>query len=126
MTTPAGIPPRVRVTGSRRGLSPIRSRPVSRELDEQTELGDVYLDGLMRAQRRLSALVVSVAAVSLLGLPLLFTVIPATRSLALFGVPFPWLVLGVLVYPEVWLLAWWYTRQAERIEADFTEVVNPS
>ena len=41
-------------------------------------------------------------------------------------VPFPWLALGVLVYPCAWFLARWYTRQAERIEADFAEVVESS
>ena len=39
------------------------------------------------------------------------------------GVPFPWLVLGVLVYPAAWLLARAYVRQSERIETEFAELV---
>ena len=104
MTTPAGGPPqRVRVTSSRRGATPMHARPVSRDLDEQTELGDVYLDGLMRAQLRLSVAVIALTVV---------------------GLPFPWVVLGIAVYPAAWFLARWYTRQAERIEQDFAEVVD--
>ncbi len=104
----------------------MRSRPVSRELDEQTVLGDVFLAGLMRAQLRLSVAVLALMVVGLAGLPVVLALVPATRTLTIGWLPFPWLVLGGLVYPCAWFLARWYTRQAERIEADFTEVVEPS
>ena len=35
------------------------------------------------------------------------------------------LVLGVAVYPATWLAARTYVRQAERIEAEFADVVSP-
>ena len=108
------------------GAAPMRSRPVSRDLDEQTGLGDVYLDGLMRAQLRLSVAVLALTVVGLAALPVVLTLVPATRSLTVLGLPFPWLVLGITVYPAAWFLARWYTRQAERIEQDFAEVVEPS
>lgn len=104
----------------------MRTRPVARDLDEQTELGDVYLDGLMRAQLRLSTAVVALTIAGLVGLPVVLTVVPATQSITVAGLPFPWLALGVAVYPAAWFLAWWYTRQAERIEADFADVVESS
>ena len=104
----------------------MRSRPVSRELDEQTELGDVYLAGLMRAQLRLSLAVLALMVVGLTALPVVLALVPATRTLTVGPLPFPWLVLGVLVYPAAWFLARWYSRQAERIEQDFTDVVEPS
>ncbi|WP_377640187.1 hypothetical protein [Oryzobacter terrae] len=127
MTTPSGSPPpRVRVTSSRKGAATMRSRPVARELDEQTGLGDVYLAGLMRAQLRLSVAVLALMVVGLTALPVVLALVPATRTLTIAGLPFPWLVLGVLVYPTAWFLAWWYTRQAERIEQDFAEVVESS
>ncbi|HET7761572.1 MAG TPA: hypothetical protein VF140_00300 [Phycicoccus sp.] len=119
-------PQRVRVTSSRRGAARARSRPVSSDLDEQTELGDVYLDGLMREQLRLSLAVLAVTVLGLATLPVLLALVPATRSMSVAGVPLPWLVLGVGIYPAAWVLARWYTRQAERIEADFTEVVETS
>lgn len=104
----------------------MRTRPVSSDLDEQTELGDVYLYGLMRAQLRLSLAIVALTATGLVGLPTVFALVPATRTITVAGLPFPWLVLGIVIYPAAWFLAWWYTRQAERIEADFSEVVESS
>ena len=104
----------------------MHARPVSRDLDEQTELGDVYLDGLMRAQLRLSVAVIALTVVGLAALPLTLTLVPATRTITVVGLPFPWLVLGIAVYPAAWFLARWYTRQAERIEQDFAEVVDAS
>ena len=104
----------------------MHARPVSRDLDEQTELGDVYLDGLMRAQLRLSVAVIALTVVGLAALPITLTLVPATRTITVVGMPFPWLVLGIAVYPAAWFLARWYTRQAERIEQDFAEVVDAS
>lgn len=116
-------PPRVRVTSSRRGAVPVGSRPPARDLDEQTALGDVYLRGLMRAQLRLSLAVLALTALGLAALPVVLALVPATQGTTVVGVPFPWLVLGVAVYPAAWVLARWYARQSERLEADFAEVV---
>lgn len=115
---------RVRVTSARRGARRAKARPVASEIDEQTVLGDVYLEGLMRAQLRNAMLVLAVALLAVVGLPVLFVVVPSTRTLTIAGVPFPWLVLGVGLYPAAWLLARWYNRQAERVEKDFAEIVD--
>ena len=117
---------RVRVTSSRRGGARMTNTPIARDLDEQTGLGDVYLEGLMRAQFRLSLFVVGLAALGLGLFPLLLVALPVTRRLVVLGLPLPWLVLGILVYPVTWLAARWYTRAAERIERDFRDVVAPS
>lgn len=122
------MPARVRVTSSRRtAVTAVhaQSRLLARDLDEQTELGDVYLEGLMRAQLRLALMVLALMVAALGGFPLLLTLVPSTRTMTLAGVPLPWLVLGVLVYPATWLLARGYVRQAERIEADFADIVEP-
>lgn len=124
----SGLPARVRVTSSRRtAVTAVhaQSRLIARDLDEQTELGDVYLEGLMRAQLRLALTVLALMVAALGGFPLLLTLVPSTRTMTLAGVPLPWLVLGVLVYPATWLLARGYVRQAERIEADFADIVEP-
>jgi hypothetical protein len=126
VTTPPVPPKRVRVTSSRRSARPVTVTPLARDLDEQTGLGDVYLAGLMRAQLRLSLVVVGLAALGIGGLPLLLLAIPSTRSVVLLGLPFPWLVLGVLVYPTTWLLARWYAAAAERVERQFRDVVGTS
>ena len=52
-------------------------------------------------------------------LPLLFYVVPELGTIAILGLRLPWLVLGILVYPFLCGLGWWFTRTAERIEQDF-------
>ena len=117
-------PARVRVTSSRRGAATRRDlRPLTRDLDEQTDLGEVYMAGLMSAQLRLALRVLAFGAVGLGGLPLLFLLVPDTRTLEIGDVPFPWLVLGILVYPVALLVARYYVRQSERIEREFSQVV---
>ncbi len=120
-TTP---PQRVRVTSTRRDAATRRDlRPLTQDIDEQSTLGEVYMAGLMRAQLRLAALVLAFGAVGLGGLPLLFLLIPATRTLEVGRVPLPWLILAVVVYPVAIVVSRYYVRQSERIEAEFSRVV---
>ena len=58
------------------------------------------------------------------GIPLLFCARPGrpARS-SVFGLPLPWVMLGIVVYPVVYVAARVYVRNAERIEAEFTEFV---
>lgn len=81
------------------------------------------MSSLIQSQLRLALAVIAGAAVVIGGLPLLFLLVPATRTFAIFGVPLPWLLLGVAVYPVVYVAARIYVRHAERIEAEFTEFV---
>jgi hypothetical protein len=114
---------RVRVTSSRRDAALPRTRMLASDLDEQTELGDVYLGGLMRAQLRLSVAVAVLTTLGIASVPVTYALLPAARSFSVLGVPVAWLVLGVAAYPATWLLARWYIRQAERVESDFADVV---
>lgn len=98
-------------------------RPLTREIDEQSNLGEVYMSGLMTAQLRLAALVLGFGAVGLGGLPLLFLLVPATRSLEIGRIPLPWLILAVVVYPVALVVARYYVRASERIEAEFSAVI---
>jgi hypothetical protein len=124
MSTIGDGPRRVRVTSPRTSAT---RRPAThtgtREIDEQTRVGEVYMHSLIQSQLRLALAVIGGAVVVLGGLPLLFALVPATRTAAVFGVPLPWLLLGVLVYPIVYVAARIYVRHAERIEAEFTEFV---
>lgn len=117
-------PPRVRVTSSRRD-APTRStpRPLTRDLDEQSTLGEVYMSGLMAAQLRLALQVLAFGAVGLGGLPLLFLLVPATRALSFGGIPLAWLVLALVVYPVALVVARYYVRASERVEAQFSREV---
>lgn len=119
---PTPPPPRVRVTSSRVGAPARAPRRLREEIDEQTGLGDVYLRGLMRAQLRLSLSVLVAGGLLLGGIPLLLVLVPALGSTRVAGVPLPWLVLGVLVYPVALLAARYYVAASERIERQFRDV----
>ncbi|WP_237706707.1 hypothetical protein [Kribbella flavida] len=95
----------------------------TREIDEQTRVGEVYMHSLIQSQLRLALVVIAGTAVCLGSLPLLFFLVPATRTAGVFGVPLPWLLLGVVIYPVVYVAARIYVRNAERIETEFTEFV---
>jgi hypothetical protein len=97
--------------------------PVSADIDEQTRLGELYMDTLIRAQWRLSVSILASATVMIGGLPLLFYLVPGTSSLHIGPVPLPWLILGVLIYPAVWFAGRYYVRQSEQIEREFTALV---
>ncbi|WP_030717508.1 hypothetical protein [Streptomyces sp. NRRL F-2580] len=112
-------PRREIVTGVPRGARrrPPAHAPARSEISEHTTLGATYVRALMRSQLRaglgaLAALVVLVGT-----LPLLFALPRAASG------PLVWVVLGLLVYPVMWLIARWYVTRAERNEADFTGLV---
>lgn len=102
------------------------NRPPAREIDEQTELGDVYMRSLLRAQLRLGLTVLSVVGVVLGSLPIVFALEPRLAAVRVLTVRLPWLLVGVAVYPLMLAAAWWLVRGAERNEQDFSEIVERS
>jgi hypothetical protein len=121
---PTGQSRRVRVTSPRMGAARrTPARPAVDEIDEQTALGEVYMRSLLRSQLRLALVVLAATAVLLGGLPLLFALVPAVTEARVLGLPLPWLLLGVLAYPMLWLAAWYYVRHAERNESEFADVL---
>ncbi|MGP3958749.1 hypothetical protein ACTWPT_22280 [Nonomuraea sp. 3N208] len=116
-------PRRVAVTSPRTAAARRPRFPATREIDEQTRLGEVYMRSLLRTQFRLALFVCTLLACVIGGLPLLFLLIPELREVHLLGVPLPWAVLAGLIYPAFVIGAWWYVRQAERNERHFAELV---
>ncbi|WP_223166386.1 hypothetical protein [Nonomuraea sp. SYSU D8015] len=116
-------PRRVTVTSPRTAAARRPRYPATREIDEQTRLGEVYMRSLLRTQFRLALFVCTVLACVVGGLPLLFLLIPELREVHLLGVPLPWAVLAGLIYPAFVIGAWLYVRQAERNERHFAELV---
>ncbi|MET8987623.1 hypothetical protein ABZW49_19435 [Nonomuraea wenchangensis] len=114
---------RTAVTSPRTAAARRPRYPATREIDEQTGLGEVYMRSLLRTQFRLALFVCTVLACVVGGLPLLFLLIPELREVELLGVPLPWAVLAGLIYPAFVLGAWLYVRQAERNERHFAELV---
>jgi hypothetical protein len=119
-----GARARVVVTSPRTRAATRPRHPGTREIDEQTRLGEVYMRSLIRSQLRLALSVCTVVTCLVGGLPALFILAPRLGRLRLLGVPLPWLLLAGLIYPLFVACAWWYVRQAEHTERDFAELVD--
>ncbi len=96
---------------------------MGREIDEQTQLGEVYLQSLVATQLRLGLAVAALVLIPLVSLPLLFTWWTDAGRFALGPLALPWWLLGVAIYPTLVCAAWWYARASARNERDFTELV---
>jgi len=112
---------RVRVTGPPRRRTPAAR---TRDIDAETRLGEVYMGSLLREQRWLAVRVLAVLAAVVGSLPLVFHLWPGLTGVHVLGLPLPWLLLGVAVYPFLLLLGWRYVRRAERNEADFLDLMS--
>ena len=86
---------RVRVT-SPRTTSGRRLPPPSaaHEIDAQSQVGEVYLRSLLRAQLRLAIVVVALLAVLVGGLPLAFWLLPEVMDQEVLGMPLAWGLLA--------------------------------
>ncbi|AIU10195.1 hypothetical protein [Mycolicibacterium smegmatis] len=109
------------VLAHRRGARMVRTRI---EVQEQTQVGDALVRGLMRAQLglalRLAAVVVSIVA----AVVLFTTAAPELASLSVFGIRLNWLILAGLIYPLLYGVGRIYVRLAEQGERDFVRVVD--
>jgi hypothetical protein len=118
----SGRPQRERVIlANRRGARVIRTRV---EVQEQTQVGDALVRGLMRAQLGLALRLAAVAVCAVALIPLLLGLFPQIDDVQLAGVRLNWLILAVLVYPVMYGVGRLYVRLAEQGERDFVRVVD--
>jgi hypothetical protein len=115
---PSGKRERV-VLSQRKGTT----RPVRMVVDVQelTQVGEVLSTSLIRSQLALALRIGGIALIALGSLPAMFVIFPVLGRFELFGLRLPWLLLGVLAYPFLLVLAWMYSRSAERIEQVFAD-----
>lgn len=111
----------MRVTGPPRLTTRTPAR--TREIDEETVLGAVLMGSLVRAQLRLALVTMAPLLALAVGLPLAFHLAPGLADVRVAGVPLAWLVLGVLIYPLLFGLGWFFVLRAERHESEFAELV---
>jgi hypothetical protein len=116
-------PVRVRITGPRRDVRRRPRRSAADDIGSATRVGEVYLRSLIRAQLKLGLAAAALVVVPLAAMPMLFALFPAIRALDVGPIPLWWLVLGLLVYPAILGVGWWYVRTAERAEEQFTDLV---
>lgn len=122
MTSQSDPPQRARVVlAQRSGARIVRTRV---EVQEQTEVGDAMIRGLVRAQLGLAIRLAVVAAGLLCAVPLLTHLFPTLSGVAVLGIRLPWLVMGGAVYPLLLTTGWVFVRRAERNEQDFNDIVD--
>lgn len=108
------------VLAHRRGARMVRTRV---EVQEQTQVGDALVRGLVRAQLGLALRLAVVVVCTVGAIPLLNAAFPDLAALTVFGIRLNWLVLAVLVYPLLYGIGRLYVRLAEQGERDFVGVV---
>jgi nucleoside permease NupC len=108
------------VLAHRRGARMVRTRV---EVQEQTQVGDALVRGLVRAQLGLALRLAVVVVCTVGAIPLLNAVFPDLAALTVFGIRLNWLVLAALVYPLLYGIGRLYVRLAEQGERDFVGVV---
>jgi hypothetical protein len=96
-----------------------------RDLEEQTPVGEIFLGALLHRQLALSLRVAVILVAALGTQPLVAWLWPAYGQLHVFSIPLPWLVLGVGSYPLLIALGTYYVRHAERIDEEFSELLDP-
>jgi hypothetical protein len=116
---------RVRITHPRtNAVRSVPARPPVREMDELTDLGEVYLASLVRSQRRAAFGVCAATVGVLLALALAVAELHGLHRLTLLGVRLPWLLVGVGVYPVLGGIGLVAVRVAERNERAFAELMH--
>jgi uncharacterized membrane protein (DUF485 family) len=75
-----------------------------------------FLHSLMRRQLLLSSLCAAAFLVVLLGLPLANYFAPAFMATRVAGFTLSWLVLGVLFFPAVWAISWYFIQRSIALE----------
>ena len=85
--------------------------------------GEEFLHSLMRRQLKLSVTCACAFMVALLGLPLANYYFPEIMATRVFGFTLTWLILGVLFFPLVWVIAYYFIKRSIALEeAEVAEV----
>jgi hypothetical protein len=108
------------VLAHRRGARVIRTRV---EVQEQTQVGDALVRGLVRAQLGLALRLAVVVLCAVAAIPLLIGAFPDVSDVRVAGIRLNWLVLAVAVYPVLYGVGRLYVRLAEQGERDFVRVI---
>ena len=115
MSTPPSLP-RVRITAPRKSSA---SRAAAPSTPAGADLDRLYVRSLIRSQLRLGLAGAAGFAVVLVGLPVALLLWPELWTFGVAGVPLPWLLLAVGLYPVAIGIAALYVRGAARNEARY-------
>lgn len=109
------------VLASRRGARMVRTRV---EVQEQTEVGDALVRGLMRAQLGLGLRLGGALLAVAMAIPVAAWMFPGIADAEVLGVRVIWLTLGALAFPLLYLTGRLYVHLAEQAERDFMGLVD--
>ncbi len=79
---------------------------------------EAFLHTLMRRQLKLSILCAAAFLVMLLGVPLANYFAPQLMATRVAGFTLSWLLVGVLSFPAVWVISWYFIRRSIWLEED--------
>ncbi|MBX8686461.1 hypothetical protein [Mycolicibacterium porcinum] len=94
------------------------------EVQEQTQVGDTLVRGLVRTQLGLALRLALVVVSVVVALVVLNAAAPDLAALTVFGIRLNWLILAGLLYPLLYGVGRLYVRLAEQGERDFVRVVD--
>ena len=94
------------------------------EVQEQTEVGDALLRGLVRAQLGLALRLAAVVVSAVIAILLSGRLFPMLITTSVLGIKLNWLVLAVLSYPLLYGVGRLYVLLAEQGEREFVRVVD--
>ncbi|MCZ8377469.1 hypothetical protein O6P37_01195 [Mycobacterium sp. CPCC 205372] len=109
------------VLAHRRGARMVRTRV---EVQEQTQVGDALVRGLVRAQLGLALRLAAVVMSAVTAIVVANSAFPGLADIDVAGVRANWLILAVLAYPLFYGVGRLYVRLAEQAERDFVRVVD--
>jgi uncharacterized membrane protein (DUF485 family) len=84
---------------------------------------ETFLRSLMRRQLSLSVACAVTFLVVLVGLPLFNYFDPALMATRVAGFTLTWLILGVLFFPFVWIISWFFIKRSMALEEDEVNAV---
>ena len=82
-----------------------------------------FLHLLMRRQLKLSVACAAAFLIGLIGLPLLNYYAPALMATRVAGFTLSWLLLGVMCFPLVWTVSYFFIRRSIWLEEDEVRAV---
>jgi nucleoside permease NupC len=109
------------VLAHRRGARMVRTRV---EVQEQTQVGDALVRGLVRAQLGLALRLAAVVMSAVTAIVVVNSAFPGLADVDVAGVRANWLILAVLAYPLLYGVGRLCVRLAEQAERDFVRVVD--
>jgi hypothetical protein len=101
----------------------IPARPPTREIDELTDLGELYLASLMRSQRRAAFTGCAGTIGLLLAVAVATAELTSWDRITVLGIALPWVLVGIVLYPVLGGLGLLVVRLAERNERSFAALM---